>query len=144
MSLSRRVLDGPPQRWLYHPCWSWLVPVRQCDSQSLPRGDGGPLLPSTWLTEHELCFSKPLTRLSVLQNSLFNSLGQPLLSLIYSIYLPAMTPHACSQDNTHDRRPSFGHCWILRIQRASPTLPRHGSFRDVIYNELSGPRIPPL
>ena len=67
------------------------------------------------------------------------SLGQPLLSLIYPLYLPAVTLHARSQDNTHDRRPNLRHCWILRIQRARPTLPLQGSSHDVILERAFGP-----
>ena len=130
VSLSRRVLDGPPQRWLYHPRRSWLVPVRQLGSQSSPRGDDGPLF-----TEHMADWTRSVLQQSLnsnLDSTELYSLGQLLLSLIYPLCLPAVTLHACSQDNTHDRRPSFGHCWILRIQLARPTLPRQGSFHDVI------------
>ena len=133
VSLGRCVLDGPPQRWLSHPRRSWLVPVRQLNSQSSPRSDGGPLLTAPvadWtrsVLQHSLGSNLYFTELS---NS--NTLGQPLLSLIYPLCLLAVTLHACSQDNTHGRRPSFGHCWILRIQRARPTSPRQVSFHDVI------------
>ena len=125
-------LQRSPQRWLSHPRRSWLVPVRQLISQSSPLSDAGPLLPALvadWtrsVLQHSLGSNLYFTELS---NS--NTLGQPLLSLIYPLCLPAVTLHTCSQDNTHDGRPSFGHCWILRIQRARPTLPPQVSFHDV-------------
>ena len=117
VSFGRRVLDGLPWRWFPRPHRSWLVPwwaTRQ------------PILASTDTNAYTLTLSLSLTQSNP------ELPGQLLLSLIYPLYLPAVTLHACSQDSTHDRRPNLRHCWILRIQRARPTLPRQGSFCDVI------------
>ena len=112
VSFGRRVLDGPPWRWFPRPHRSWLVPW--------------------WATRQPiLTFEREYGHEREHTNTL-RLLGQPLLSLIYPLYLPAVTLHACSQDNAHDRRPSLRHCWILRIQHAHPTLPRQGSSHDVI------------
>ena len=85
-----------------------------------------PFPPSPWLTGHDpysLNSNPGSTELPITTCLHLNYPRQPLLSLIYPLRLLAVTPHDCSQDNTHDRWPSFGHCWILRIQCARPTLP---------------------
>ena len=118
------------------------MPVWQLDSRSSPSSDGGPLSEHLTVSERDSRFQ---TNCSTATVTLLNTApGQPLLSLLYPLCLLAVSLHACSQDNTHDRRPSYGHCWILRIQLVRPTLPQQWSSRDVTSNGLSGPRIPPL
>ena len=96
VSLGRRVLDGPPQRWWYHPRRSWLVPVRQLNSQSSPRGDDGPLF-----TEHVADWTR-----SVLQQSLNSNLDSTELSwtaaaVPYIPSMPAGSDTTCLQPGQH-------------------------------------------
>ena len=70
-----------------------LAGLGWCLSSSLtanlhPAGTMEPFSPSTWLTEHELCFSNHLTRISILQNSLL---------LLDSRCCPLYTLYACRQ-----------------------------------------------
>ena len=91
VSLDRRILDGLPQRWLYHPRRSWLVPVRQLNGQSSPCSDDGPLF-----TEHVADWAR-----SVLQQSLNLSLDSTGLFTFFrpldSRCCPLYTLYACWQ-----------------------------------------------
>ena len=108
------------QQPIFTPQWRWtLLTVPMADwTRSMFQH-----LPGSSLDSTELSNSKTLP-------------GQPLLSLIYPLCLPEVTLHAFSQDNTHDRWPSFGHYCILRIQCAHPTLAMWDNTQPVCFQLL--------
>ena len=97
VSLGRRVLVGPPQRWLYHPRRSWLVPVRQLDSQSSPHGDDGPLF-----TKHVADWTRSVLQQSPSSNLDFTELHSWTATAVpYIPSMPAGSDTTCLQPGQH-------------------------------------------